>query len=523
MSDNQVHKALEQRIMELEQALEKHKDAACWQTSLLDHQPANIVIQNRSHRIIWANQTACQSAGLSREKLIGSFCYEIWAQRSYECSDCPVTKAFETGKPQDLLRSTPDGRYWQIQGIPLPNGDGKITRALEVRKDVSERLKSEDMLRESEAKFRKMYESSQIGIAMVSLNFRILQANRAYCEMLGYSEHGLVGKTLKDITYPDDVPGNMEKQAKLGRGEIDSFQMEKRFIHKNGETVHGLLNANLIRDKDDKPWYFLGTVLDITERELMAAKLRQAHKMEAVGTLAGGIAHEFNNILGIILGNAELAAEDTARSNPAYGFLEEIIKASLRGKKVVTQILSFSRNSSKECNIVDIAKVVTETLGLLRASISADVEFRTDISDPDCFISGDATQIHQVLINLCTNAAHAMEDHGGILHIILENIVLYEKTSVLNHELLPGTYIRLTVSDTGHGILPEHSDRLFDPFFTTKGVGKGSGLGLSVVHGIITEHKGGIRIQSKPGQGTRAECFFPSAEDRLAIAYKYGC
>jgi len=331
-----VHNELRQRIRELEQTLEKHKDAAFWQTSVLDCHPANIVIQNLCHRIIWANQTACQSVGLPREKLIGSFCYEIWAQRSYRCSDCPVKKALETGKPQKLLRNTPDGRYWHVQGVPLRNGKGKITRVLEIREDVSERLKSEDMLRESETKFRKMYESSRIGIAMVSLDFRILQANRAYCEMLGYLEHGLVGKTLKDITYPDDLPENIAKQAKLGRGEIDAFQMEKRFIHKNGETVHALLNANLIRDKDRQPWYFLGTVLDITERELMATKLRQAHKMEAVGTLAGGIAHEFNNILGIILGNAELAAEDIAQSDPAHEFLKEIITASLRGKKVVS-------------------------------------------------------------------------------------------------------------------------------------------------------------------------------------------
>jgi len=234
--------------------------------------------------------------------------------------------------------------------------------------------------------------------------------------------------------------------------------------------------------------------------------------MEAIGTLAGGIAHDFNNILGIILGNAELAIDDVPDSNPARNNLDEVRKACLRAKDVVSQILAFSRKSESEQKPFNIASVVTESLKLLRASIPTSVDIRPNISNDIEDILGDPTQIHQIMINLCTNAAHAMEDAGGTLEVVLENTALHEDKAYRYTELKPGPYVQLSVSDTGFGISPEVMERIFDPYFTTKDVGKGTGLGLSVVHGIVNSHKGGISVESEAGKGTTFNLLFPAVE-----------
>jgi CheY-like chemotaxis protein len=236
--------------------------------------------------------------------------------------------------------------------------------------------------------------------------------------------------------------------------------------------------------------------------------------MESIGTLAGGIAHDFNNILGIILGNMELAIDDVPKWNPVRQNLDEVQKACLRAKDVVRQILSFSRKSEVEQKPLNIGPVVTESLKLLRASIPTSVDIRQNISKDIHNFFGDSTQIHQVMINLCTNAAHAMENDGGILEVTLENTEVDEDTASQYPELNPGPHVHLRVSDTGDGIKPEVVDRVFDPYFTTKEVGKGTGMGLAVVHGIVKSHHGSISVESDPGKGTTFKILFPSVEKK---------
>ncbi|MDY6990775.1 MAG: ATP-binding protein [Thermodesulfobacteriota bacterium] len=241
-------------------------------------------------------------------------------------------------------------------------------------------------------------------------------------------------------------------------------------------------------------------------------KLAQAQKMEAIGTLAGGIAHDFNNVLGIIVGNVELAADDVPEWNPARESLAEARQACLRAKDMVRQILTFSRQTEKELSPLDMVPVVKEGMNLLRHSIPATVDIRQKICDGSAMVLADPTQIHQILMNLCTNAAHAMEEVGSVLEVELANVDLSEEALKELENLRSGECVRLTVSDQGQGMAPDVKDRIFDPYFTTKEVGQGTGMGLAVVHGIVREHGGAITVHSEPGKGTTFHVFFQRLE-----------
>ncbi|MBW1726663.1 MAG: response regulator [Deltaproteobacteria bacterium] len=249
------------------------------------------------------------------------------------------------------------------------------------------------------------------------------------------------------------------------------------------------------------------------EKTKLQSQLQQVQKMESIGTLAGGIAHDFNNMLGIIVGNTELAMDDVPEWNPARHNLEEIRTASMSARDVVKQILAFSRQSPQQMKPVRISPIIKESLKLLRSSIPKTIEIHQNISSKSDTVRADPTQINRVLINLCTNAAHAMGEKAGVLEVSLEDIEMDEDSAIHYYDLSSGKYVRLTVSDTGHGIEPKTLERIFDPYFTTKKLGEGSGMGLSVIHGIVKTHGGGISVSSEPGKGTVFHVLFPCIED----------
>ncbi len=251
------------------------------------------------------------------------------------------------------------------------------------------------------------------------------------------------------------------------------------------------------------------------ERKNVEEKLRQKHKMEAIGTLAGGIAHDFNNVLSILIGNAELAMDDIHEDHPSHGSLIEILHASSRARDLVAQLLSFSRKTEPGHVVMDLESSVQEAVRLMRATLPTSIGIEVLVEESLHAIKADPTQIHQILLNLCTNSAHAMELDGGKLQLRLANIQLDEKTAVAFHDLKPGKYVQLTVSDTGQGIEESIQERVFDPYFTTKETGKGSGMGLSVVHGIVKSHHGGIVVDSHPGKGTSVTVYFPASIEQL--------
>ena len=252
----------------------------------------------------------------------------------------------------------------------------------------------------------------------------------------------------------------------------------------------------------------LVVVNDVTERRKLEEQLRQSQKMEAIGTLAGGIAHDFNNILGAILGYGELAHQHSAEGSTLRRYLDNVLHAAGRAKSLVDRILGFSRSGLGERAPVQVQAITQETLELLAASMPAGIRLEQKLLGGNAAVIGDATQLHQVVMNLCTNALHAME-HGGVLSVVLTRIDLSEPRALSRGTLVPGPHLRLTVSDTGSGIPPQVFERMFDPFYTTKGVGEGTGLGLSVVHGIVTDLGGAIEVITTAGHGTTFEIWLP--------------
>jgi PAS domain S-box-containing protein len=294
--------------------------------------------------------------------------------------------------------------------------------------------------------------------------------------------------------------------------------VELQVLGEDGQPIDVAISGRPVHDAAGSIVGYRGVTRDITARLYAEEQLRQAQqdaqrrqaqKMEAIGVLAGGIAHDFNNILSAILGYTDLAVREVTPGGPADQCLQEVLTAGRRAQSLVLQILTFSRASEPERIPVQLCLIVKEALKLLRASLPTTIDIRQDIEHDDGAVLADPTQMHQVLMNLCANAEYAMRDTGGILEVRLDTVEL--DTSAVAHyaELIPGSYVRLTIRDTGHGIPPEVASRVFEPFFTTKGVGQGTGMGLAVVHGIVTSHGGAIRLQSIPGQGTTCEVYLP--------------
>jgi PAS domain S-box-containing protein len=403
---------------------------------------------------------------------------------------------------------TRDGREILIEWYDktLKDTDGNTIGLVSIGRDVTEHKKAEAALRESEEKYRLLVETANDAI-FIAQDEVIKFPNPKTMEITGYSERELSEIPFLNLIHPEDREMVVGRYFQRLKGEHPPTAYSFRIINKAGDELWVQLNAALTA-WENRP-ATINLIRDITEQRQLENQLRQSHKMESIGTLAGGIAHDFNNILGIILGNTELAMDDVPNWNPARLNLEEVKNASLRAKDVVRQLLSFARKTKLNKKPTSILPIVKESLKLLRSYIPTDIDIRHNIPENIDTILADPTQINQILINLFTNAHHAMPD-GGIIEVTLENCELDEDRATQYPGLQPGRYARLIVRDTGQGIVPKNIDHIFDPYFTTKDVGKGTGMGLAVVHGIVKEHNGVITAQSTPGKGTTFDLLFPA-------------
>ena len=448
--------------------------------------------------------------------LIGKKCYEVYQQRESICPWCPSVKAIKTGEPQNEIvpyptEENPEG-WIDLSAYPMKDAQGRVSAVIEYVKDITDRKRAEEALRESEEKYRTVLETSLDPIVVYDMEGKVTFFNPAFTRIFGWTLEERLGKKM-DLFVPEETwPETQKMIEKVLAGEnFAGFETLRYTKEKN--IVHVNMSAAIYKDQNGKPIGSVINLRDITEQKKLEGQLHHALKMESIGTLAGGIAHDFNNILGIVLGNTELAMDDVPEWNPARLNLEEILKASLRAKDVVRQLLSFARKTQLEKKPTDIIPIVKDSLKLLRSSIPTSIELRQNIAENVAAIMADPTQINQVLINLCTNADHSMPD-GGVIEVTLKNVALDEDTAAQHADLTPGWYVNLAVSDTGHGISQEEIDRIFDPYFTTKELGKGTGMGLAVVHGIVKGHNGLITVQSEIGKGTTFSMVFPAVEEQ---------
>jgi PAS domain S-box-containing protein len=393
---------------------------------------------------------------------------------------------------------------------------GEVERFSTISIDITERKRAEKALRDSEERHRRIVEASSDAIL---LRFKeiVTYANPAALKLFRANHPGdLIGKRYLDLVHPADRALSAERVKKNIDENWIASPREHRILALDGQGVHVESTGVPVKYRGETQVF--GVFRDITERkradqekEKLEVQLRQAQKMEAIGTLAGGIAHDFNNILSVIVGNAEILEFSNSVNDPSRGSLDQILAASQRAKQLVRQILAFSRHGKQEKILIDPKPIVKETLEFLRASLPTSIQLRHYLEPDAGTIMADPTQIQQVLMNLCVNAGHAMEKDGGVIQIKLSNTAVTEEDARFDPEVEPGSYVKLTVSDTGHGMESSVLQRIFDPYFTTKEPGKGTGLGLSVVHGIVTSHGGMVKVYSEVGKGTKFTIFLPRA------------
>ena len=370
-------------------------------------------------------------------------------------------------------------------------------------------VRAAEEIRENASRFRKILDTLPTGIIIVDVEtHKMAYVNPAAAAMVGSDPESISGKICHEVLCPSEEESCPMTLVK----EMD--QSERFLIAADGRRVPVLKTVS--RTTLEGRECFIESLIDLSDqiraeedKKKLERQLRQAQKMEALGTLAGGIAHDFNNILSAVLGYSELGMQDVDdTAHPLYPKLKAIHHAGLRAKALVEQILSFSRMQEQLQAPVKVSPIVKEVLKLLRTSLPANIRIQSKIK-ADRAVMGDPTQIHQIIMNLCTNAYHAMLGTGGVLSVSLEQRVIEEAEDTGAFNLEPGPYVRLVVSDTGTGISPAILERIFDPYFTTKEKGKGTGLGLAVVHGIVKSHRGEIAVDSVVGKGTTVTVFIP--------------
>ena len=384
-------------------------------------------------------------------------------------------------------------------------------RIQELEQQYSEHQQTTQALLESEERFKALHDASFGGVIIHDQGL-ILDCNQGLSDITGFSNEELVGMNGLNLIAPDSLEQVLEN---IKSGYALRYEVEG--LRKDGSIYPLAIKGKNIPYKGREARVI--EFQDITDRKQaeeekakLEMRLQQAQKMEAIGTLAGGIAHDFNNILAVILGYADLAKEDAPPGTPFETDIDQILIAANRARELVQQILAFGRKTQTALIPLQIQPLLEEGLKMLRSSIPSTISITTDIEKNCGTIVADPTQVHQILMNLCTNAFHAMEAKGGVLAVSLKTSTIQSDDERPDLHLAPGQYLECTVSDSGEGIQPELLDKIFEPYFTTKEIGKGTGMGLAIIHGIMTSYHGAITVESQVGTGSSFRVYFPVIE-----------
>jgi len=447
-------------------------------------------------QIKWINKSAAESLNREPADLIGLKCHTLWENSDTPCPDCPVLKAMKSGKSHSLERQSPDGRWWLLRAVPYYDDKGQMDGVVEFGQNITVQKEAETEIQKSRQHFEAVFQNAMDSILLTDSDGNYVNANPAACKLLEYSRKEFLEMTPADIASPEntaDFESLWEDFLKNGiqGGEIILKSKTGKSIIAEYQAV-----ANVL------PGIHLSILRDVTKRKEAEQLIIKSEKLESIGVLAGGIAHDFNNLLTAILGNISLVRIDTHEKDDSYKRLLEAERATLRARELTQQLLTFARGGKPIKKISNLGEILTESAQF--ALHGSNVKCRFEIDSDLHYAEIDEGQVVQAVNNLVINAKQAMPE-GGTITIVAENRSLED---IVDLNLSPGDYIKISIEDAGNGIPKRHINKIFDPFFTTKK--EGSGLGLSSVYSIIKNHGGTIDVSSKSGIGTTFTIYLPA-------------
>ncbi len=504
MVDLSAHKQAAEALRESERRLRM-----AWETT-----PDGFSISRLDDAVyIDVNQGFSELTGYGREEVVGKSALDIplWPDPS---DRLPLVAGLKQNGYVKNFESKVRRKNGELRSVLLSAGLMMLhgePHLLALTKDVEELKQAQEAVARSEEIFRKCFELGLVGMALISPDMNWVYANNRICRILGYSQDELHQTKWWDLTHTEDLESDLGQFNRLLEGNIDGYVIDKRFIRKDGSAVHTTSHVGCIRRPDGEVEHIVAHVHDITDRKHLEEQLLHAGKMEAIGQLAGGLAHDFNNILTAILGYCSLLSQEIPRQEPASDKIHQIKLAARKAADLTRQLLAFSRKQVLDVRTIYLNEIVSDTGDLLRRLISEDVELEIVLDPLAGPVQADQVQVQQILMNLVVNARDAMSK-GGKLTIETSNTVLDEGYARTHPEVRPGKYVMVAVCDSGRGMDPHIVSRIFEPFFTTKAKGVGTGLGLSTVYGIVKQHQGHIAVYSESGHGTTFKVYFPYTE-----------
>jgi len=519
MAEKPTYESLEKRIKELEKKAAEHKQAeeALKETEQKYHHLTESLLDtvyefDRKGRFTYVNEAGTHMFGYSKEEILdGLRVQDTMVEEVRDLSQRAISEIFKgntTVGERTFLRKDGTQFIGEIHSGPIYKGE-EVVGVRGVLRDITISKQAEEALRESELKFRGLFDLSPQAIAVTEVETgRLIDVNDTFCKVTKYNKKEVLGRTTTELGFYSKKDRNRFIGKLQPSGEIHGLEMD--FKAKDGSIINSVMFARYIQLKGKT--FIITTFLDMTERKRLESQLQQAYKMEAIGTLAGGIAHDFNNLLMGILGSTSLMLFNIKSHHPHYESLKNIEKHVQSGAKLTKQLLGIARGGKYEVKPTDLNKLLEKTSEMFTRTskdIRVYIKYQTDIWP----VEVDQSQIEQVLLNLYVNAWQAMPN-GGDLYLQSENVFL-DEDDVRLLSLKPGKCVRLSITDTGVGMDEATTQRIFDPFFTTKEMGRGTGLGLASVYGIIKNHDGIIDVYSKKGEGASFTIYLPASDKQI--------